>query len=63
MAFLRGNPNISVRLEFIQVEPFVRPKKSLTDESIERVDKRCGQNQLNRCGAGQSPACHYQRLP
>jgi len=40
IAFLRGNAAISVQLEFVRVEPFVRPKKSLTGESIERVDTR-----------------------
>ncbi|MFZ4540424.1 MAG: efflux RND transporter periplasmic adaptor subunit [Rickettsiales bacterium] len=40
VAFLRGNAEISVPLEFVRVEPFVRPKKSLTGESTERVDTR-----------------------
>ena len=40
IAFLRGNPAISVNLEFVRVEPFVRPKRSLTGESTERVDTR-----------------------
>jgi len=40
IAFLRGNPAISVNLYFVRVEPFVRPKKSLTGESTERVDTR-----------------------
>ncbi|MDI1250561.1 MAG: efflux RND transporter periplasmic adaptor subunit [Lacunisphaera sp.] len=40
IAFLRGNPAISVKLEFVRLEPFVRPKKSLTGESTERVDTR-----------------------
>lgn len=40
IAFLRGNSAISVPLEFVRVEPFVRPKKSLTGESVERVDTR-----------------------
>jgi RND family efflux transporter MFP subunit len=40
VAFLRGNSAITVPLEFVRVEPFVRPKRSLTGESIERVDTR-----------------------
>lgn len=40
VAFLRGNPAISADLDFVRVEPFVRPKKSLTGESTERVDTR-----------------------
>jgi multidrug resistance efflux pump len=40
VAFLRGNPAITVPLEFVRVEPFVRPKRSLTGESTERVDTR-----------------------
>ena len=37
--FIRGT-NISVPLEFVRVEPFVVPKKSLTGDSTERVDTR-----------------------
>jgi len=43
IAFLRGNPVISVALEFVRVEPFVRPKRSLTGESTERVVTRARQ--------------------
>lgn len=40
IAFLRGNPAASVDLEFVRVEPLVRPRRSLTGESTERVDTR-----------------------
>jgi len=40
IAFVRGNPDIKVDLNFVRVEPYVRPKRSLTGESTERVDTR-----------------------
>jgi HlyD family secretion protein len=40
VAFVRGNPEIKVPLEFVRIEPYVRPKRSLTGESAERVDTR-----------------------
>jgi RND family efflux transporter MFP subunit len=40
VAFVRGNPEIKVDLKFVRVEPYVRPKKSLTGDSAERVDTR-----------------------
>jgi HlyD family secretion protein len=40
VAFVRGNPDIKVDLNFVRVEPYVRPKKSLTGDSTERVDTR-----------------------
>ena len=40
IAFVRGNPEIKVPLEFVRIEPYVRPKRSLTGESAERVDTR-----------------------
>lgn len=40
VAFVRGNPEIKTNLDFVRVEPYVRPKKSLTGESAERVDTR-----------------------
>ena len=40
IAFVRGNPDIKTDLAFVRVEPYVRPKKSLTGESTERVDTR-----------------------
>ena len=39
-AFLRGNSELSTTCDFVRVEPFVVPKKSLTGESTERVDTR-----------------------
>ncbi|MFZ4763053.1 MAG: efflux RND transporter periplasmic adaptor subunit [Alphaproteobacteria bacterium] len=40
MAYVRGNPAISTKLDFVRIEPYVRPKKSLTGDSSERVDTR-----------------------
>jgi multidrug resistance efflux pump len=37
---LRGNAEINFDLEFVRVEPYVVPKKSLTGDSVERVDTR-----------------------
>lgn len=37
---LRGNAEIGFDLEFVRVEPYVVPKKSLTGDSSERVDTR-----------------------
>ncbi len=37
---VRGNPSLRTPLEFIRVEPYVVPKKSLTGQSSERVDTR-----------------------
>ncbi|MBP9837661.1 MAG: biotin/lipoyl-binding protein [Proteobacteria bacterium] len=39
-AFVRGNPAISTDLQFVRLEPYVIPKRSLTGESVERVDTR-----------------------
>ncbi len=39
-AFVRGNRDLSVDLQFVRVEPYVVPKKSLTGDSSERVDTR-----------------------
>jgi RND family efflux transporter MFP subunit len=39
-AFLRGNRDLSTAMEFVRVEPYVVPKRSLTGESTERVDTR-----------------------
>jgi HlyD family secretion protein len=36
----RGNPDVSFKLKFIRVEPYVIPKKSLTGANTERVDTR-----------------------
>lgn len=40
IAFVRSNNDIKVNLNFVRLEPYVRPKKSLTGESLERVDTR-----------------------
>jgi VCBS repeat-containing protein len=39
-ASLRGNSELATDVEFVRVEPFVIPKRSLTGESTERVDTR-----------------------
>jgi multidrug resistance efflux pump len=39
-AALRGNPQVTCGLTFVRVEPYVTPKKALTNESGERVDTR-----------------------
>ena len=39
-AFVRGNPALSTRLEFVRVDPYVIPKRSLTGDPVERVDTR-----------------------
>lgn len=38
--FVRGDTSHPVELEFVRVEPYVIPKKSLTGSSTERVDTR-----------------------
>ncbi len=40
VAFVRGNRELKTTLDFVRVEPFVIPKRSLTGESTERVDTR-----------------------
>lgn len=37
---VRGNPQLRTPLEFVRIEPYVVPKKSLTGLSSERVDTR-----------------------
>jgi multidrug efflux pump subunit AcrA (membrane-fusion protein) len=39
-AFLRGNSKISIPLEFVYIEPYMIPKKSLTAADTEQVDTR-----------------------
>ena len=39
-AHVRGNAAVSHALVFVRIEPFVVPKRSLTGDSIERVDTR-----------------------
>lgn len=40
VAFLKGSREESVPLEFVRIEPYILPKKSLSGESTERVDTR-----------------------
>lgn len=40
LAFVRGNRELSVPLDFVRVDPYVIPKRSLTGDSTERVDTR-----------------------
>jgi RND family efflux transporter MFP subunit len=40
MAYVPGNPDLSVRLKFERIEPYAVPKVSLTGESTERTDTR-----------------------
>jgi HlyD family secretion protein len=37
---VRGLPRVELPLEFVRIEPFVRPKRSLTGDNSERVDTR-----------------------
>lgn len=39
-AFVRGNGKISIKLEFVRVEPYVIPKRSLTGDNAEQTDTR-----------------------
>ncbi|MFA7344268.1 MAG: efflux RND transporter periplasmic adaptor subunit [Terrimicrobiaceae bacterium] len=39
-AFLKGSREQAVPLEFVRIEPYILPKKSLSGESTERVDTR-----------------------
>lgn len=40
VAFVRGNRDLKTPLAFVRIEPYVIPKRSLTGDSIERVDTR-----------------------
>ncbi len=40
VAYIRGNRQFKADLQFVWVEPYVIPKKSLTGDSTERVDTR-----------------------
>lgn len=40
VAFLKGSREAAIPLEFVRVEPYILPKKSLSGESTERVDTR-----------------------
>ncbi|MBN8526616.1 MAG: HlyD family efflux transporter periplasmic adaptor subunit, partial [Planctomycetes bacterium] len=37
---VRGNPSLRAPLRFVRIEPYVVPKKSLTNDPTERVDTR-----------------------
>jgi biotin carboxyl carrier protein len=39
-AFVRGNSDIVIPLEYVYTEPYIIPKRSLTGSNIERVDTR-----------------------
>ena len=38
--YLRGRPQDAYPLEFVRVEPYIVPKKSLTGDNTERIDTR-----------------------
>jgi multidrug efflux pump subunit AcrA (membrane-fusion protein) len=40
VATVRGNSSLSTPLKFVRIEPYVIPKRSLTGDSMERVDTR-----------------------
>ncbi|MFY8268270.1 MAG: efflux RND transporter periplasmic adaptor subunit [Terrimicrobiaceae bacterium] len=40
VAFLKGSREQPVTLDFVRIDPYILPKKSLTGESTERVDTR-----------------------
>jgi len=40
VAFVRGNKDLTTSLTFVRFEPYVIPKRSLTGDSMERVDTR-----------------------
>jgi len=40
VAYVRGNSEICFPLEFVRIEPYVIPKRTLTGENLERVDTR-----------------------
>lgn len=39
-AYVRGNRTLSTKLRFVRSEPFIIPKKNLTNDASERVDTR-----------------------
>lgn len=39
-AFVRGNAKISFKLDFVRIEPYVIPKRSLTGDNAEQTDTR-----------------------
>jgi hypothetical protein len=40
VAYIKGQRENAVPLEFVRIEPYILPKKSLSGESTERVDTR-----------------------
>ena len=40
IGYLRGQADVSLPMEFVRVEPFLVPRKSLTGDNTERVDTR-----------------------
>src|SRR5581483_6299094 len=40
VATLKGRPHVRFPLEYVKIEPYVTPKKSLTGDNSERVDTR-----------------------
>jgi len=50
----RGNPNVSLPLKFVRVDPYVIPKRSLTGANTERVDTRVLQVLYSLEGNGHS---------
>jgi HlyD family secretion protein len=40
VAYVRGNSSITAPLEFVRIEPYIVPKRSLTGDTTERVDTR-----------------------
>lgn len=40
MGYVRGNSSIQFPLEFVHVDPYIIPKRTLTGENLERVDTR-----------------------
>ena len=61
VAQVRGNSSLSTLLQFVRIEPYVVPKKSLTGESSERVDTRVLQV-LYRFQRGSLPVYVGQQL-
>lgn len=40
IAYVRGNKKIEIMLEYVYIEPYIVPKRSLTGSDMERVDTR-----------------------
>lgn len=61
IALLRGFPDHPIDLEFVRVEPWIRPKRSLTGATAERVDTRVLQV-IFRLGASDLPVYVGQQV-